>query len=295
MKKVLITGASGFIGKNLAEQLSDDYVVYTPSSAQLDLTDRHAVQAVLRREQFDIILHCACLLSKRNASTPPEIMLKKNLQMFFHLSSCREDYGKMIVFGSGAAYGRNRCPALVKETHLGEHIPSDAYGFSKYILANTALASDRIYDLTLFGVYGKYEDWRIRFLSNACCRAVLDLPIKIRQNVFFDYLYIDDLVRIVRWFMENEPRHRRYHVCTGKRSYLYTLARMVRSVSGKDLDIQVERDGYGPEYTGDNTRLIEELGGFQFTRLQDGITALYQYYLNNSSSLGQPQNADVRD
>ena len=56
---------------------------------------------------------------------------------------------------------------------------------------------DRVYELRLFGVFGPYEDWQVRFLSNACARAVWDMPLVIRQNVFFDYLDVDDLGRIL--------------------------------------------------------------------------------------------------
>ncbi len=285
MKRVLITGSNGFIGKNLAQQLSADYTVFAPGSRQLDLTDQHAVKAYLHREQFDVLIHSAALLDNRNTCPPQDMLLEKNLRMFFNLEGCRDEYGKMLYFGSGAAYGRNLCPPLVKESHLGRHIPWDPYGFSKYIMANTAQASRQIYDLTLFGVFGKYEDWRIRFISNACCCAVLNLPIKIKQNLFFDYLYVEDLVTIVRWFMEHQPQHQRYHVCTGSRIDLYTLAQMVKIVSGKDINIQVAQQGYGCEYTGDNQRLMDELGEFAFTSLHDSIAQLYQYYLENQPAI----------
>ncbi len=285
MKKVLITGASGFIGKNLAEQLKNDYELHTPTSKQLDLTEQKAVESYLKREQFDIVLHCAALLNKRNVPQNPGLILEKNLQMYFQFERCCDYFGKMFYFGSGAAYGRDTCPPMVKESDLGKTIPAEPYGFSKYVMAKSALASHNIYDLTLFGVYGKYEDWRIRFISNACCRVLFDLPICMNQNLFFDYLYINDLVKLLRWFMENKPKYKRYHLCTGRKTDLYTLAQMVLAYSGKDLEIQVEQEGLGHEYTGDCQRMLGEIGDFCFTELSQGIGQLYEYYRENRIAL----------
>ena len=62
-------------------------------------------------------------------------------------------------------------------------MPGDAYGFSKYICAKYIERSERILDLRLFGVFGPYEDYTVRFISNACCRVLKGLPIVLRQDV----------------------------------------------------------------------------------------------------------------
>jgi hypothetical protein len=56
----------------------------------------------------------------------------------------------------------------------------------------------------------------VRFISNACCRALKGLPIVLRQDIVFDYLYVKDLVKITMWFIENSARHRAYNVCSGR-------------------------------------------------------------------------------
>ena len=42
--KILITGGNGFIGRNLIEELSNDYDVFSPSSKDLDLLDSNAIE-----------------------------------------------------------------------------------------------------------------------------------------------------------------------------------------------------------------------------------------------------------
>lgn len=140
------------------------------------------------------------------------------------------------------------------------------------------LLSSNIYNLRLFGVFGKYDDWRTRFIPNACCNAVLGLPIRINQNKHFDFLYIDDLVKIVKWFINNKTKKNVYNVCTGNVYDFKTLAEKIIKISGKDLDIIIKTEGLGREYSGDNSLLLNELKDFRFSPIDSSIKALYKWY-----------------
>lgn len=276
-KKILLTGAGGFIGRNIAESLGDQYQLYCPSSRELDLLEEKAVQEYLKRNCFDVIIHCANRNETRRAVSPYDA-LDGNLRMFFNLERCRDLYGKMLYFGSGAEYDRRNYIPDMGEAYLGTHIPVDAYGFSKYIMAKISENSYNIYDLCLFGVYGRYEEWERRFISNAICRGLKGMDITIRQNVYFDYLWVEDLARMVAWFVEGEPACRRYNVCRGEKIDLYTLAEMVRRTLNLDCGIVVGVPGWKQEYTGSNERLLGEMGGFAFTSFETSIQALCEYY-----------------
>ena len=280
MKKILLTGAGGFIGRNIAESLKEEYQLHWPSSKELNLLDQEAVRGYLKKYQFDVVIHSANRNDTRGKITPYD-SLDGNLRMFFNLEHCHNLYGKLIYFGSGAEYGRDHYIPGMAENYFGVHLPMDAYGFSKYIMAKTGESSENIYELCLFGVYGKYEEWERRFISNAICRVLKGKDITIRQNVYFDYLWVEDLVQIVRWFIEGEPLHKRYNVCRGQKADLYSLAVMVRKTLCSDCGIIVAKEGWKPEYTGDNNRLLEEMGGFEFTAFEKSIQSLCDYYKAN--------------
>jgi GDP-L-fucose synthase len=137
----------------------------------------------------------------------------------------------------------------------------------------------------LFGIFGAYEDYTVRFISNACCRALKGLPIVLRQDIVFDYLYIKDLVKITRWFIENNARHKAYNVCTGRPVALTELARVIArvsaQVSGRNPSVSVLTEGMGPEYSGDSSRMLTEMGGYQFWDLEGSIRELYSWYERN--------------
>jgi GDP-L-fucose synthase len=283
--RVLITGGSGFIGRNLAEQLAATYEVLAPSSSELDLLNEQAVREYLDAHHFDAIVHTATTRSNRRLPAPPD-MLDRNCRMFFNLARNlapnHERFGKMIHFGSGAEYDRVHLPARVREDYFDTRVPRDPYGFSKYICAKYVERSDRIVNLRLFGVFGAYEDYTVRFISNACCRALKGLPIVLRQDIVFDYLYIKDLVKLTMWFIENNVRDKAYNVCTGRPVALTELAGAIARVSaqnsGRNPDVSVLSAGMGPEYSADNSRMLTEMGGYQFWDLQDSIGDLYAWY-----------------
>jgi len=275
--RILITGGSGFIGRNLAEQLAGKYEVLSPSSAELDLLNEQGVREYLRAHRCDVVVHAATTRTNRRLGAPADL-LDRNCRMFFNLARNQEQFGKMIHFGSGSEYGGTRPPPRVREDYFDTQVPTDPCGFSKYICAKYIERSERILDLRLFGIFGPYEDYTVRFISNACCRVLKGLPIVIRQDVTFDYLYVRDLAPITIWFIENDARHWAYNVCTGKPVTLTELARIVADVSGRSPEISVIRDGLNEEYTGDNSRLIAEMNKYQFRDVRNSVAELYSWY-----------------
>jgi UDP-glucose 4-epimerase len=278
MRRILITGGSGFVGRNLVEQLRDDYDVTAPSSRELDLLDEGSVRGYLSAGRFDVVVHTATWNATRNSSKDTALVLPNNLRMYYNVARCSDAFGKMLYFGSGAEFDRRSYRPLMREEYFDATVPADDYGFSKYVMATHAEGSRNIYNLRLFGVFGPHEDWEIRFISNACCKALWELPITLRQNVRFDYLFVDDLARLTRWFIDHTPRHHTYNVCTGEAVDLVTLAEIVREISGRQLPIVAANPGMGREYSGDNRRLLAEIGDFRFTPHADAIRSLYQWY-----------------
>ncbi len=282
--RILITGGSGFIGRNLAEQLASNYDVSAPASAELDLLKEQDVRDYLNAHHFDVVVHAATTRSNRRVAAPTDL-LDRNCRMFFNLVRNQELFGKMIHFGSGAEYGRAQLPSRVREDYFDTRVPSDAYGFSKYICAKYIERSNRIVDLRLFGVFGPYEDYTVRLISNACCRALKGLPIVLRQDVVFDYLYVNDLASITSWFIENDARHKAYNVCSGSPAPLTELAHIVAEVSGSNPTVSVTTGGMGTEYTADNSRLLAEMGNYKFWDLRRAISDLYSWYKRHESMI----------
>jgi len=261
-QNVLVTGSTGFIGKNLVEKISSTHVLHTPTHLELDLLDADAINDYLNNNQIDSIIHCASSGVERLAGHQSEVT-EKNLRMFFNLVVNSSLYGKLINLGSGAEYDKGLDMRRIKEEDFGRSIPSLGYDFSKFVMGQYVQNSqNNIRHLRFFNVFGKGEDYSQRFISRAICRNLSGLPIEINQNAFFDYLYINDAVNIINHFIENDSPEKIYNIGTGKSVDLLSLAEIINEIADKKSEVIVKNEGFNREYTGDVSRLMEEIRDF---------------------------------
>jgi nucleoside-diphosphate-sugar epimerase len=283
--QILITGGSGFVGRNLVEHLAADHRVEAPPAGELDLLDETAVRSYFENRRFDVVIHAAARGVSRR-SPGGSALLADNCRMFFNLASHRGRFGTMLFLGSGAIYDRAHWRGGLREEDSYLHVPNDDYGFSKYVCAQAIDGMERVYELRLFGVFGRYEDWRTRFVSNACCRALWGLPIVIERNVSFDYLDVEDVCRAVECCLARDLRYRHYNVCRGERVDLKTLASAIARIAGRgDLPIVVRDPQPGCEYGGNNSRLVGEFPGWRFVGIEESLERLYRWYAARQQSI----------
>ena len=278
MKKVLLTGGSGFIGRNILESyLAEKYEILAPSHREMDATDDAAVDAWFKGNSVDCILHAATKPGHRNAKDPTNIFYS-NTRMYFNLARHAPEVERMIVLGSGAIYDMRYYYPKMREEAYGEHVPADDLGFSKYVCEKHLESSDNIVDLRIFGIYGKYEDYSIRFVSNMVCKALFDLPLTIKQNRKFDYVCVDDLFPVIDSFLSAGPKYKSYNVTPDDSVELVLIAEKVLDAAGKKLPIRVTAQGMGLEYSGSNSRLASEFAWYRTTPIGEGIRTLLAWY-----------------
>lgn len=275
--KILITGGSGFIGRNLKEYLQDNYQIFAPTHQELDLLDSARVRDYVKKNTIDIIIHSAVVGERKN-DIGSKSNFKTNLRMFFNIVRCKDLVAKIINFGSGAEYDKSRALVNVKEEDFEKRIPIDDYGFYKYVCSKYILNSEKITTLRLFGVYGKHENYLFKFISNVIVKNLLKMPIEIGQNVYFDYLYIDDLVKIVGYFIEHDAKFRDYNVVSGEVVDLIEIVKIINKISDYKSRIIIKNKGLNLEYTADNSRLRRVIPNLMITPIDEGIRKLYRWY-----------------
>lgn len=277
--RILITGGSGFIGRNLVDHLKFKYKILAPSHSELELLDESAVREYFNNNKVDFVIHSAVRPGHRNAKDPTR-QLYNNLRMFFNIMRNKSKFDKLIFLSSGAVYDVSKPLVKVNEDYFGTHVPADEHGFSKYIISRHISEIKNAVELRIFGIFGKYEDYAIRFISNAICKTIFDLPITINQDRKMDYLYINDLMPVVEYFINNCSHFRSYNVTPDNSIRISVLAEKVRSVCGKDTPIIIKSED-GIEYSGDNARLRKEIPGLKFTYIDTAIRELYEWYNKN--------------
>lgn len=279
---IFITGANGFIGLHVKNYLltNNNFKIFAPSSKELNLTNESAVDAYIQDKKIDIIIHLANKGGDRNTLDIKNVV-EYNLRIFFNIAKHENKVDKIISFGSGAEYSKHKPIIEAKEDDYLSCLPLDEYGFYKSITSRFIEKSSRMIQLRLFGVYGIGEDYRYKFISNAIVKNLLHLPITIHKNVFFDYLYIDDLIKIIDYFMHNNVHDKIYNVTKGEKIDLKSLSNLINKISDFESEIFILSEGLNNEYTSNNDRLKKEIKNIKFTPHKEAVLKMHSHYKNN--------------
>lgn len=286
--KILITGASGFVGRNVKEYLQNEnreYEIYAPSSKELDCLDENKVTDYLKKHRFDYILHFAVYGDSIDKSKDGTKILEYNLRIFLNFYNNAKYFGKMFYSGSGAEYDKRYDIISVGEEQIGKTIPIDQYGLLKYTIGQMIEKSTNVYNFRLFGIFGKYEYYPVKFISNVCCKAIKGLPLTMRQNVYFDYLYIDDFCKMIQYFLHHEPNYHTYNAVSGKKISLKEICEIVLKISGKNLPVFIGKNGMANEYTASNKRITDEIKILEYTSIEMAVEKLYCWYEKNEKDI----------
>ena len=247
--KCLVFGANtGFIGRNLVEQLGHKYLLITPTKKDVDLTKTAHVS-----NEVDVVIN---LVNARD-----------NFQVFQNIT--RFYSGKLIHIGSGAEYDKSKPIRNVREKDFGRRIPQDKYGLDKYRISEQIEWIDNVICLRPFGVFGKYEDVSRRFISKAIALNMINQSVSIYQNVKFSYVWVNDLIKIIDYFIIHQPKHKFYNI-GGHKLTLLDIAKKIGRY-------KVLKRWRGKEYTCDDSRVVEETG-IKYTQFDKSLEKLREYY-----------------
>ncbi len=129
MRKLLITGASGFVGSRFAKAVKGQYELLTPSHALFDITSRNCIDKYIEDNRPHTILHLAALSNTGYCEEHPEESFLVNVQGVTYLAAAAAHYGiKFVFFSSDQIYNGNTEKGLLcediptaPENHYGRH------------------------------------------------------------------------------------------------------------------------------------------------------------------------------
>lgn len=236
-KKILVTGAAGFIGFHLSQRLlqaGHDVVgldninsYYDPalkearlailkndprfSFHKIDLTDRPGVQGLFEQHRFPAVVHLAAQAGVRYSIQNPRAYVDANLEGFVNiLEGCRHNDCKHLLFASSSSvYGANT--KLPFSVHDSVDHPVSLYAASKKANELMAHSYSHLFripttGLRFFTVYGPWgrPDMAMYLFADA---ILAGKPIKMFNygNMRRDFTYVDDVTEAIVRLMDRPP------------------------------------------------------------------------------------------
>ena len=241
-RKVLVTGAAGFIGaflvKKLLEETSDTIVgldnlnsYYDPGikHARLrmlakadtggrftfvrgDLCDAALIERLFAQNCFDVVVNLAAQAGVRYSIENPRAYLESNLVGFFNvLEACRHHPVKHLVYASSSSvYGGNKKVPFSEEDRVDS--PVSHYAATKKSNELMAAAYSKLYSIpatglrffTVYGPMGRPDMAYFGFTEKL--RRGETIKIFNMGNCKRDFTYVDDIVEGVRRVMDSAPQ-----------------------------------------------------------------------------------------
>lgn len=130
MKKLLITGTSGFLGVRIADYYKDKYEICAPTHAQLDITDEKSVSNVLEEYRPDAVIHCAGISDLAIFERERERSWRINVDGSVNMAKASDKIrAKCVICSSDQVYFGNRTEGPHREDE--ELSPVTPYGQGK--------------------------------------------------------------------------------------------------------------------------------------------------------------------
>ena len=323
-KKVLVTGAAGFIGAALSQRLLDmgitvmgidninDYydtqLKYERleklksnqsfTFAQIDISDRAAIDELFEKEKFDFVVNLAAQAGVRYSITNPEAYISSNLVGFFNiLEACRSNPVEHLVYASSSSvYGTNKKVPYSTQDKVDN--PVSLYAATKKSNELMAHAYSKLYKIptglrffTVYGPMGRPDMAYFGFTN----KLVNGEKIQIFNygDMKRDFTYIDDIVTGVVNVMgkvpertEDDAPYKVYNIGNNQPEDLLYFVETLEKCLMKEgiIDKPAEKE-FLPMQPGDVYQtyadvkdLVDDFGFKPSTTLEQGLSAFAKWY-----------------
>lgn len=317
MKRILVTGAAGFIGSNLTRSLLnkgnvqilgldnfDDF--YSREQKERNMSsfisnpnfsffegDIRNMDDLLALPEIDAIVHLAAKAGVRPSILNPVLYQDVNVAGTQNLLEfARQKEIKQFVFGSSSSvYGINEHVPWIEEEKLMPISPYASTKLSCEMLGHvySHLYGIRFLALRFFTVYGPAQrpDLAIHKFFNSILKGDA-IPVFGDGSTSRDYTFVQDTIQGIEAALEYKDTD--FEIINLGNRQTVTLSQLIEAIEhvcGKKaiIDRQPEQPGDVPQTYANIAKAQKLLNYHPKTSLAIGLKAFYEWYLDNQKSL----------
>lgn len=315
---ILITGAAGFIGSVIAKSLfqegQKDLLLVDDFSVESKITNWQSMDTLKRIERsllFDYLdkekpnISCVIHMGARTDTTEFNKAIFDELNLNYSKALwqwCAASKVPLIYASSAATYGDGKLGYKDDESIIYQLKPLNPYGESKNNFDQWALAQEEKppfwAGLKFFNVYGPNEYHKGR-MASVVMHSFNHIKAHGYANLFKshrsdfkdgmqsrDFVYVKDIVKVVKFLMRLETPSGLYNLGTGKARPFLALVEACFEAMGKAKDIRFIptpediRDKYQYYTQADMNKLIAAGYADGFYSLEEGVSDYVLNYLS---------------
>tara|TARA_Y100000310_G_scaffold30140_1_gene28667 strand:+ start:3286 stop:4227 length:942 start_codon:yes stop_codon:yes gene_type:complete len=306
-KKVLITGAHGFVGSNLVSLMKDiqkqeDFQLLIPTRTELDLTNENQVCQYFATNKPHVVLHLAGKVGGigANKAKPAEffyenIMMGTLVMHHAYLNGAE----KVVALAAGCGYPK-MLPVPYTEDDFWKDLPDEnsiGYSMAKKNLIIQSWTYREQYGfnsviLLPANLYGPHDNFDLKtsHVVPALIRKFIEAKERGEKEVVVwgtgvasrEFLYSLDTARAIIDMAEKVNETGPFNLGTGTETTIKALVETIKTETGFEGEIvwdTTKPDGQ-PRRFYDMTRFYKALGYVPTTSLKDGIKNTIEWYKN---------------
>jgi ADP-L-glycero-D-manno-heptose 6-epimerase len=316
-KPIVITGAAGFIGRNIVAALNargQDNLLLVDTLGHSDkwrnliglrFEDLLSPDQFLSKMNEQFAAHLEAIIHEGACSSTTEkdadYLLNNNYRYTRTLAeSCLAAGTRFIYASSGATYGDGSQGYSDEDAKTPTLVPLNMYGYSKHLFDLWALQSrhlDRMVGLKYFNVFGPHEDYKgdmrsVVHKSYEQIQQTGEVSLFKSYNPDYadghqkrDFIYVKDAVAVTLWFLDHRDKNGLFNCGTGQARTWLDLATAVFTAMNLKPKIKfIEmpeplKQKYQYFTQADITKLKHTGYTTPFTKLEDAVKDYVTTYL----------------
>lgn len=251
MKRILLTGATGFIGKVLLRELLENKEdvtclvrnknkITTTKTVEADLTND---KINISLKDFDVIIHLAAETKVIEAQQNPQKVFDTNIKGTFNLLKDLDNFsGKLIYVSTIAVYGNKE---KIPTDENAPAVPIELYGGSKLAAESIIMSSCKSKNIKycIARVSNIYSEDKNCLIGQFAKKIKEGSKIELKNfAITRDFIFLKDVISAVLFLIKNGEGV--YNIGSGKETTLLELSKKICKTLGKNVEI-IENKNHG--------------------------------------------------